>query len=481
MSKLTTTQPVAPGPDREGRGASQPALALIYSAHEPGRVGEVAWLADRTPQTLGRAPGLSFHRHRPGEHVETGPLEDGAISRQQLKLTALSPSRVAFERVGRLSIYVNGTPRDRGELSDGDVLEIGDRAAVLLHRRPVQMPDLGRPHAFGTADDQGIVGEGPASWALRARIRFVAERQPHALVHGPSGTGKELVARAIHALSQRSRGPLVCRSAATIPESLADAELFGNLRNYPNPGMADRPGLIGEANGGLLFLDEFGELTTELQARLLRVLDGGEYTRLGEARTRRADLRLVAATNRDLSHLKQDVLARLPLRIVTPALQSRREDIGLLVIHLLRSIAGADAAMARRLFDDSDPSGFPSITCRLVTTLTRHPFQTHVRELSMLLWDAISATPHGPVDLDPTYRERLAAPAEVQLGHVDPASLTPEVIQACLDKHGGRQEPAWRELRLSSRHALGRLVRRYGLRVRKRRARSDLQPPEAEE
>src|SRR4029077_9274313 len=126
------------------------------------------------------------------------------------------------------------------------------------------------------------------------------------VIAGQSGSGKELVAQAIHALSGRADRRLVSRSAATLPEALIDAELFGNAKNYPNPGMVERSGLIGEAHGSTLFLDELGELPHAAQAHLLRVLDGGEYQRLGEAQARVSDFRLVVATNRILSSLKPD-------------------------------------------------------------------------------------------------------------------------------------------------------------------------------
>src|SRR6185369_7117992 len=119
-----------------------------------------------------------------------------------------------------------------------------------------------------------------------------------------------------------------------------DAELFGNVKNYPNPGTPEREGLIGEADGSTLFLDEIGELPVHMQAHLLRVLDrGGEYQRLGDSRAQRADLRVVAATNRPLDALKHDFLARLTLRLEIPSLDERRDDIPLLARHLLRRAA----------------------------------------------------------------------------------------------------------------------------------------------
>src|SRR5205807_1302663 len=125
------------------------------------------------------------------------------------------------------------------------------------------------------------------------------------------GCGKELVAQGIHALSSRRARKIVSRNAATFPDTLVDAELFGNAPNYPNQGMPERAGLIGEADGSTLFLDELGELPEALQTRLLRVLDSGEYQRLGDSRRRSASFRFVAATHRSLEKLREDVAARL--------------------------------------------------------------------------------------------------------------------------------------------------------------------------
>lgn len=139
------------------------------------------------------------------------------------------------------------------------------------------------------------------------------------LITGESGTEKELAAGAIHARSRRGKNVLVAHNAATFPAGLIDAELFGNPKHYPNTGMPERPGLVGEADGGVLFLDEIGELPLEMRARLLRLLDaGGEYRRLGEAKGRRSDFRLVATTNRDASMLKHDLLSRLKVRVALP-------------------------------------------------------------------------------------------------------------------------------------------------------------------
>src|SRR6185436_8690780 len=118
---------------------------------------------------------------------------------------------------------------------------------------------------FGTADPHGMVGESPVAWEFRRQIAFVAPRPDHVLIVGESGTGKELAARAVHALSPRNASAFVARNAATFPEGLVDAELFGHAKNYPNAGMPERPGLIAGAASATLFLDEIAELSPTLQ------------------------------------------------------------------------------------------------------------------------------------------------------------------------------------------------------------------------
>jgi DNA-binding NtrC family response regulator len=250
---------------------------------------------------------------------------------------------------------------------------------------PLPVDELAVPiQPFGGPDVIGLVGESPVAWDLRHRIAAIARQPFHVAILGPSGSGKELVAQAIHARSARSRKPIVSRNAATIPEGLADAELFGNIRNYPNPGIPERPGLAGQAHESTLFLDEFAELPQSVQAHLLRLMDDGEYQRLGEATTRKADLRIVAATNRPESALRDDVLARLKVRIAVPGLDARRDDIPLLAVHLLRKHAAADPSMAR-FFPDGDTRNVPRLSPVLVESLVHHLYTTHVRELEALL------------------------------------------------------------------------------------------------
>ena len=235
-------------------------------------------------------------------------------------------------------------------------------------------------------------------WRLRESIAFAAKADTHVMLLGESGTGKELAAHAIHKLSSRGERTFVARNAATLPSGLIDAELFGNAKNYPNPGMPDRPGLIGEADGGSLFLDEIGELPVELQAHLLRVLDSdGEYQRLGEGTTRRSRLRIIAATNRDIGALKHDFAARFTARVDLPALGMRREDVPLLARHLLLRAAKKSPEIAGHFIAQTESGHeYPRIHPQLVQHLLQRRYTANIRELDAMLWRAMSES-HGDV------------------------------------------------------------------------------------
>ena len=148
--------------------------------------------------------------------------------------------------------------------------------------------------------------------------------------------------------------------------------------------------------------------------------------------------------------------------MTVPSLSTRREDVALIVVHLLREILRIDPKVGGRW-----SRGGLKVTTRLMAALISHPYRTNVRELSSLLWRAIGAQ-RGELDLFPGYAELTRTPEPVGEGPVDPSRLSREAVQACLDRNGGQQELAWRELGLSSRHALARLVKKYGLAVRRR-------------
>lgn len=182
--------------------------------------------------------------------------------------------------------------------------------------------------------DIGIIGSSAAMQALYSKIRKVAPTDSNVLIQGESGTGKELVARALHNLSNRAKAPMISVNCAAIPETLIESELFGHEKGAFTGAVSARTGLVEAAHGGTLFLDEIGELPLEAQARLLRVLQEGEIRRVGSVHSQKVDVRLVAATHRDLKGLSQtggfreDLYYRLHvIALKLPALRDRESDV----------------------------------------------------------------------------------------------------------------------------------------------------------
>lgn len=456
-------------PEFESRGQRRTALVIAWCGEEPSRVGEAATVPTE-PVLLGRglANGLRFARQRPGETTDTGPLWRPRISHRQLRVWQAGEA-VAVESVGLCPLLVDGQRTRRALVPPGSVIHLEGQLVLLCVQRPTAIPPLvhwppDATRGFGEPDAVGLVGESPAMWALRDRLAFVARLLPHVLVSGASGTGKELAAQAIHRLSERSDRPIVARNAATIPATLVDAELFGNVRDYPNAGMRERKGLIGEADGSTLLLDEVGELPADLQAHLLRVLDAGEYQRLGDSTARHAALRLIAATNRDPTNLREELLARLPLRIEVPPLGARLEDVPLLMRHLLAQAARENPSIGPALHRDWDGErAHPRLGPDLVEALLRHGWSTHVRELGALLWAAIASS-NGELALTDEVRSRLSL-RTVPLDAPQPQRDDPTVeeIRAVLSANGGNVSQAWRTLGLPSRYALYRMLKRHGV------------------
>jgi transcriptional regulator with GAF, ATPase, and Fis domain len=393
----------------------------------------------------------------PGALSPSGPdRAESRGSRWQLRLRTAAADELEVEAIGRGELRVNGRSVGGASVRPGDLIEVVDRFLLLVSERPMTWPrgePWAHPFAYAAADPFGVVGESPAAWDLRHKLVFLGTVAGHVLVEGPSGAGKELAVRAIHACSERAARPMIARNAATIPEGLIDAELFGNLKNYPNPGTPDRPGLLGEADGSSLFLDEIGELSHALQARLLRVMDSGEYQRLGEARTRMTQVRVLAATNRDPDELKHDLLARFPHRLRVPGLERRPEDVALLVRHLVRGFAASSPERVERFVEH----GEPRVSARLIYALTRRAYKTQTRELGELLWRAIGASPGAVIDAP----AELITPAAPAPGLVDPKDLSREHIAATLARCGGVRDRAWRELNLRNRDQLKRLLKKH--------------------
>ncbi|MBK7643871.1 MAG: sigma 54-interacting transcriptional regulator [Planctomycetes bacterium] len=231
-------------------------------------------------------------------------------------------------------------------------------------------------HAQLAVPPSGLVGSSPAMRRVHQLIERAAPARLPVLVSGASGTGKELAARALHALSPRKDKPFVSENCAAFPASLIEAELFGSRKGAFTGSEEDRQGLFERADGGTLFLDELGELPLELQAKLLRVIETSEVRRLGDTRVREVDIRLVAATNRDLEaevrggRFRADLYYRLDgMRIELPTLAERVEDVPELVDHFLR-LESVRSGRVR------------AVSPAVLAALCRREWQGNVRELS---------------------------------------------------------------------------------------------------
>jgi DNA-binding NtrC family response regulator len=223
-----------------------------------------------------------------------------------------------------------------------------------------------------------MIGYAPCMLEISRRIRLVAPRSTPVLIEGPTGSGKELVAEALHRLSTRSRKPFVAINCAAIPEALLEAELFGHTRGAFTGAVQGRVGRIEAADGGTLFLDEIGEMPLALQSKLLRFVECGELQRVGDNETVKVDVRIVAATHQVLAQQTQDggfradLYYRLAVFLIrTPSLAVHTEDLPLLINHFLARM-GREAPIKR-----VDPGA--------LAKLTAHDWPGNVRELEHVL------------------------------------------------------------------------------------------------
>jgi DNA-binding NtrC family response regulator len=345
---------------------------------------------------------------------------------------------------------------------DLDVLE--QRLARVLERRRLEREVVTlRERIRERVDVAGVVAESPAMQEVLATVRRVAPTASTVLVTGESGTGKEVVADLLHRWSPRREGPYVRVNCGALPETLLESELFGHVRGSFTGAERDRDGLFVEATGGTILLDEIGEVSPAVQVRLLRVLQEREVTPVGDARPVRVDVRVIAATNRDLlrdvrdGRFRQDLLFRLnAITVRIPPLRERREDVAALIPVLLRRYAEEVGVPPRRLTREAHD------------LVLAHPFPGNVRELQNVLYRAtVLATEDAIRASDLAESLRAAADAEDAVPQPGPnrplADFLEEIerraMQRALASHGGVQARAARALGMHPR------VFRYKLRA----------------
>ncbi|MBV8134912.1 MAG: sigma 54-interacting transcriptional regulator [Deltaproteobacteria bacterium] len=284
-------------------------------------------------------------------------------------------------------------PAEGGKYTRTMFLDITDR--VLMEQEKARLEDqnaylldeLRGEHNFGE-----MIGESERLRKVKQQIRLVAPVDTSVLITGESGTGKELVARAIHEQSSRIGRALIKLNCSAVPEGLFESEFFGHVKGAFTGALKDKPGRFELADGGTLFLDEIGDVPLAMQVKLLRVLQEQELERIGDTRTRRVNVRIIAATNRDLrkevdaGHFRQDLFYRLSVfPIEVPPLRDRKEDIPLLATHFVRQSA---QRMNRANLKISQVA---------LTELSNYDWPGNVRELQNAIERAIILSQGGPL------------------------------------------------------------------------------------
>jgi two-component system response regulator HydG len=313
------------------------------------------------------------------------------------------------------------------------------------------------------AGGRRLVHRSPAFRALLDTLERAAKTEASVLIHGESGTGKELLAHVLHDQSPRAGRPFVPVDCTTIPETLVESELFGHVKGAFSGADHNRTGLFEVANGGTLFLDEVGELPLSFQPKLLRAIQERQIRRVGASELRPVDVRLVAATNRDLpamvaqGRFRQDLFYRLDVvRLEVPPLRARPEDIEPLARHFLAALQGDDARIV-----DLDPQALAVLKAR--------PWPGNVRQLRNVI-ERACVLGSGPTltvaDLPPDLGDPAPADAPQtfqELKAREVAALERSYVENLLRKHAGHVTRCAEEAGMA-RSAFQKLMQRYGIR-----------------
>ena len=441
------------GPEGRTGPRPEPVLVLVLECGRP-RAGSIRFrLGDLTLVQLGR--GSDRHAERVGTEL-TVRVPDKWMSSKHARIEPSFGRWVLVDTDSKNGSVVDGHTTKRAVLTDGSIVELGHTVFIFFERMPIE---LDAPAIF----ERGIADAAPGlttldpSWAAElSRIKQIASSEIPMLVEGESGTGKEVIARAIHVLSARG-GAFVPVNCGALPDNLVESELFGYKKGAFSGAQSDHPGLVRSADGGTLFLDEIGDLPPSSQAALLRVLQEREVMPVGGTRAVAIDLRVVAATHRDLDQMvaeqmfRHDLFARLAgFRVQVPSLDERRADIGILI-----------GALHARMYPPDHP-GFEIEAARL---LLRYPWPLNVRELEQALATAQVLAGASAVRADhlpDTVRSGRppGAPRPVVLSELD--QKVRDQVVAALREHQGNVSAVARALD-KDRKQIQRWIKRFGL------------------
>ena len=389
---------------------------------------------------------LTLVEHKPTEPCAFAPLFPDAP--EGAGLAVIAPE-------------LGGPERTLVEMMIGEAA--ADIAAVVRTRDEEHLGSGHEHHLAKRTAYHGISGTAPAMQELFGVLERIARSSSTVLVQGEAGTGKELVARAVHDASERRHKKFVVTNCSAFNDNLLDSELFGHKRGAFTGAVADKPGLFEIADGGTFFLDEIGDMSPMLQVKVLRVLQEGTFNRVGDTDTKQVDVRIIAATNRDLSAMvadgrfREDLFYRIHvITVLLPPLRERREDIPLLVDQFL--------SRHRR----TRPV---QLAAACVAQLIAYPWPGNVRELENEIERLVvlsGDTPVVGVELL-SARIRQWTPVDEPVAAADTGSLPAAVealerkmIGAAMHRHGGNKTRAAEELRVSRRNLI-RLCTKYAL------------------
>lgn len=377
------------------------------------------------------------------------PGTDGVTLLKTVKATYPELAVILLTAYGTVDLAVEAMKEGADDFLtkpvDLDQLEMRVKKVLETRRLKSEVADLHRQldEKYGM---ENIIGESPAMKNVFRRIRQAAPSDATVLISGPSGTGKELVAHAIHRLSNRAHGPFVAVECAALPENLLESELFGHEKGAFTGAVARRIGRFEAANGGTIFLDEISEISPSIQVKLLRVLESRTFQRVGSSETLKTDIRLVAATNRDLAHFvaegkfREDLFYRLNVvDIRLPALRERSGDVALLAARFMREFSAANG------------NRVTGITPAALKLLEAYPWPGNVRELRNTIEKMVVLSSGGELDVADIPDEMRAPPAITipsggTLGETEKAR-----ILAGLREAGGNRSRAAQILGISRR------------------------------
>ncbi|MEJ5357334.1 MAG: sigma 54-interacting transcriptional regulator [Desulfobacterales bacterium] len=396
-------------------------------------------------EVLGRPCGELFR----GEASHNGELLRETISRGEphegVESCLITPGGI------RVPIRIRHLPlRDEKGTVVGGLATFSD--LTLVRRLDEALQDRTRFH--------DLVGKSPVMQRIFENVRIVSPTDATVLIEGPTGTGKDVLARVIHEMSPRRARPFVKVNCAAIPETLLESEMFGYVKGAFTGAVEDRVGRFQAAEGGTIFLDEIGDLPLGLQVKLLRVIEEKAFFRLGSPRTTRVDVRILAASNQSLARLvarrkfREDLYYRLNVfRIELPPLRERQEDLPLLIRHILRRLCASRGIPV------------PEVSENALHLLLNYRYPGNIRELENILEHALILCPEGVLrrrHLPEYLLERKAPPLEEGPAVQHGRNAERGRILAALRRSGGNKAQAARLLGMD-RSTLWRKLRRLGI------------------